>query len=289
MTTTHPTLSRLRRNRKALLSVVALALITLAAVAGPYLWTLSPAQGNYSSTLAFPSVAHPLGTDSLGRDTLARLLAGLRVTLAVALIVELINVVLGVTVGLAAGYYGGAVDQFLSRLTDLLFAFPGILFAILIAGVFGPAVSQAYGGAGRLMLTAGALALISWPLMARYVRGTVLTLKARDFVEASRALGASSTYIIWRVLLRNLVGVVIVTATLDLANVIISEATLSLLGLGIQPPGSSLGLMINDAKSYLSTNFTQTLFPGLVIIVLVLLVSFLGDALRDVFDPKSRT
>jgi len=278
---------RFARNPKAVASTAVLALIVLAATLGPLLWRASPTLGDFSDILAFPSAPHPLGTDSLGRDTLARLLVGLRVTLVITVFVESINIVLGVSVGILAGFYGGLIDQVLSRLTDVLFAFPGLLFAILIAGVFGPAVSHLYGGTGRLLLTAGALALIGWPMMARYVRGVTLSLKHREFTEAARALGATNGYVMFHALLRNLMGIVVVTATLDAANVIISEATLSLLGLGIQPPGSSLGLMINDAKSYISTNATQVLFPGAVIVVLVLLVSFLGDALRDVLDPRS--
>ena len=139
-----------------------------------------------------------------------------------------------------------------------------------------------------MALTTGALALIGWPMMARYVRGMVLSLKSSQFAEAAAAMGASDGYVMRNVLLRNAVGMVVVTATLDISGVIISEATLSLLGLGIQQPASSLGLMINDARSYIGVNFTQVLFPGLVIVALVLLFSFLGDGLRDVLDPKSK-
>lgn len=281
-------LRRIGRSPKALWSLVALGGIVAAAIFGPSFWSASPTFGDFGNIMAFPSPEHPLGTDSLGRDTLARLLTGLRVTLVVALFVEVINVALGVTVGLLAAYYGGVIDQLLSRVTDLLFAFPGLLFAILIAGVFGPAVSETYGGMGRLMLTTGALALIGWPMMARYVRGMVLSLKSSQFAEAASAMGAGDAYIMRNVLLRNAVGMVAVTATLDISGVIISEATLSLLGLGIQQPAASLGLMINDARSYIGTNFTQVLFPGLVIVTLVLVFSFLGDGLRDVLDPKSR-
>lgn len=280
--------NRLPNSPKAMWSLGLLGLIVLIAIFGPLVWRTSPTWGDFGNIMAFPSLEHPFGTDSLGRDTLARLLHGLRVTLLIALFVETINVILGVTVGLLAAYYGGFIDQLLSRVTDLLFAFPGLLFAILIAGVFGPAVSEAYGGVGRLALTTGALALIGWPMMARYVRGMVLSLKSSQFAEAAAAMGASDGYVMRNVLLRNAVGMVVVTATLDISGVIISEATLSLLGLGIQQPASSLGLMINDARSYIGINFTQVLFPGIVIVALVLLFSFLGDGLRDVLDPKSK-
>jgi oligopeptide transport system permease protein len=278
---------RIRRNPKALWSLVALGFIVLVAIFGPLVWTQSPTKGHFGDLTAFPSSSHPLGTDSLGRDTLARLLAGLRVTLLIAVFVESINVVLGVTVGLLAGYHGGWLDRFFSRVTDLLFAFPGLLLAILMAGVFGPSVSEAYGGIGRLLLTAGSLALIGWPLMARYVRGLVLSLKEREFLDAARALGAPDAQIIRRALLPNVMGIVVVATTLDIAGVIVSEAALSLLGLGVQPPGSSLGLMINDARSYMGTNALQVLFPGAAVVVLVLLFSFLGDALRDLLDPRT--
>lgn len=278
---------RLARDRKALFSLIGLLFFLGAALAGPLVYRASPTYGDFLNIRAFPSWAHPLGTDSLGRDTLARLLDGLRVTFFVAAFVESLNVVFGVGVGIIAGYFRGIADALLSRLADLLFAFPGLLFAILVAGAFGQGVSLAYGGAGRLLLTSAALAIVGWPLMARYIRGVTLALRERDFVTAARSLGAGDWWIIRYHILPNVSGLVIVATTLDIVGVIAGEATLSLLGLGIQPPGSSLGLMINDAKDYLTQNWTQEFSPCAVLTILVLIFSFLGDGLRDVVDART--
>ena len=239
--------ARFAANRLALFSLAVIVLLLLLAAVGPDLWPLSATDQDYDAINAWPTPAHPLGADNLGRDTLARLLRGLRVSLLVAVYVETLNIVLGATLGLLAGYFGGWLDQLLSRLADMLFAFPGLLLAILVAGVFGPAITQTFGGIGRLLLVAGALSLVSWPLMARTVRSITLALREREFIEA----------------------------------------VLSLLGLGVQPPAPSIGGMIVQSIPYLETNWLQALFPSLALMVMVLTFSFAGDGLRDAFDPKS--
>jgi len=278
----------LRRNPRLVISATLLTVLLVAALCGPLVYTASSTDGDFFHVRAWPSPAHPLGTDSNGRDTLARLLVGMRVTFLVAVLVESINVSLGTTAGLLAGYYRGWIDGALSRLVDVLFAFPGLLFVIMIAGIFGNAVSESFGGGGRLALLAAALALIGWPLMARYVRGETLSLSQQDFVQAAQAVGVGSPRILWRHLLPNVAGLVVVAATLDVVGVIAGEATLSLLGLGIQDPGSSLGLMISEARDYMDINWTQEFFPSAMLTVLVLLFSFLGDGLRDALDPQAR-
>lgn len=278
---------RFVHNRLAVASlVVALALI-LAAVLGPLVYTANPNHQDYAAINVYPSMAHPLGTDSLGRDTLARILSGLRVSLLVAFYVELLNVGVGATLGLIAGYRGGWVDTLVSRAADMLFAFPGLLFAILVAAVFGQAVTERFGSVGRLLLVAGSLALVSWPLMARFVRGQTLSLKERDFVLAARGLGAGDRRIMLSHILPGVVGLIVVSATLDVAAVVVNEAVLSLLGLGIQPPDPSIGQMIRQAIDYLETNWTQVFFPSAVLTLLVLTFSFVGDGLRDAVDPQS--
>ena len=251
------------------------------------MYPVDPNHQNYTAINAWPSAAHPLGTDSLGRDTLARILAGLRVSLIVVFYVELLNIGVGATLGLIAGFRGGAVDNVISRIADMLFAFPGLLFAILVAAVFGPAVSERFGGIGRLLLVAGSLALVSWPLMARYVRGQTLALKERDFVLAARSIGADERRILWGHILPGVMGLIIVSATLDVAAVVVNEAVLSLLGLGIQPPDASIGQMIRQAIDYLEANWLQVFFPSVVLTLLVLVFSFIGDGLRDAVDPQS--
>lgn len=279
---------RFTRNRLALVSLFAATGLVLAAVAGPLIYSVNPNYQNYTAINAWPSAEYPLGTDSLGRDTLARLLSGLRVSLVVALFVELLNIGVGATLGLTAGFRGGAVDNAISRVADMLFAFPGLLFAILVAALFGPAVTERFGGMGRLLLVAGSLALVSWPLMARYVRGQTLSLKEREYVLAARSIGAADRRIMWGHILPGVVGLIIVSATLDVAAVVVNEAVLSLLGLGIQPPDASIGQMIRQAIDYLETNWFQVFIPGFVLMLLVLVFSFMGDGLRDAVDPQSQ-
>ena len=254
---------------------------------GQDLGPLGAPDQDYDAINAWPTPAPPLGADNLGRDTLARLLRGLRVSLLVAVYVETLNIVLGATLGLLDGYFGGWLDHLLSRLADMLFAFPGLLLAILVAGVFGPAIPQTFGGIGRLLLAAGALSLVSWPLMARTVRSIAVALREREFIEAARAVGARDRTILWRHLLPNVMGMVIVSATLDVGGVVVNEAVLSLLGLGVQPPAPSIGGMIVQSIPFLETNWPQAFFPSLALLIMVLSFSFAGDGLRDAFDPKS--
>lgn len=279
---------RFSRNRLAVVSLVTVSVLIGLAVFGPGLYGVDPNYQHYDALNGWPSADHLLGADSLGRDTLARILKGLRVSLSVAFYVELLNIGLGATLGLLAGYFGGWTDRIISRLADMFFAFPGLLFAILVAAVFGQAVTEWLGGMGRLLLVAGSLALVSWPLMARYVRGQTLAIKERDFIDAARSVGASDGRIIWGHILPNVAGLIVVSATLDVAAVVVSEAVLSLLGLGIQPPDPSIGQMIRQSIDYLETNWSQVFFPSLFLTLIVLTFSFVGDGLRDAFDPQSR-
>lgn len=279
--------ARFARNRLALLSLIAGMSLILLAVAGPLVYRVDPNHQNYDAINAWPSAAHPLGADSLGRDTTARLMAGLRVSLTVAFYVEVLTIAVGATLGLLAGYGGRWSDNVISRLIDMLFAFPGLLFAILVAAVFGQAVTERFGGIGRLLLVAGSLALVSWPLMARYVRGQTLAIKEREFVTAAHSVGAPGTRILRHHILPGVIGLIVVTATLDVAAVVVSEAVLSLLGLGIQPPDASIGQMIRQSIDYLETNWSQVFFPSLVLTLVVVIFSFVGDGLRDAVDPQS--
>jgi len=291
-------LSRLARDRLALVSLGFLGVVALLAAAAPPIWMAlaPPGQadlhsynvGDFNAIRAWPSAVHPLGTDEQGRDTLARLLMGLRVSLLVAAFVETINIVLGATLGLLAGTYGGPLDFVVSRVADMLFAFPGLLLAILVSAVFGQWAQDLAGDIGRLLLVSGALALVSWPLMARYVRGQALAIKGREFVAAARSIGATEHGIMLHHILPNVTGLIVTAATLDVPGVILSEAVLSLLGLGIQVPGSSLGLMIVRAIPYLEENWFQVLVPSITLTLLVLAFSFLGDGIRDALDPQTR-
>jgi oligopeptide transport system permease protein len=288
----------LLRNRAAAFSAVFISVALVLSLVGPLAYqSLLPAKQqrlrngiyqDYSAINSGPSARHWLGADYLGRDTLTRLLTALRVSLLVAVVVETINVVLGTGLGMIAGFFGGWIDNVISRIADMLFAFPGLLLAILVSAVFGDLARQLYGGMGRLLLVACALSLVSWPLMARFARGETLSLKNRDFIVASLALGSSNLRVILRHMLPNIAWLIVVAATLDVANVIVSEATLSLLGLGIEEPSSSLGLMIFRASSKIERYPLQVLIPAAMVTALVLAFSFLGDALRDALDPRSR-
>lgn len=281
-------LRRLFANPLTLVSLVCFALLILAAVFGPSLYGRSATTPNYAAINALPGDEFPLGTDNLGRDTLARLLEALRVSLLVAFYVEILNIVLGATMGLLAGMFGGWTDILVTRLADVLFAFPGLLLAILITAVFGSAVTEWFGGIGRLLLVSGSLSLVSWPLMARLVRSQVLVLRETEFVSAAQSMGGSRRWIIVRHILPNIASLVIVTSTLNVASVVVSEAVLSLLGLGIQPPNPSIGKMITEAMPYLEQNPLQVFFPAAALMLIVLSVSFIGDGLRDVFAPDSQ-
>src|ERR1041384_3984784 len=275
----------LLRNRVAVISGIFIVFALILALIGPLLYRNFPPSDlqevrdgfyqDYNSINASPSAEHWLGADYLGRDTLTRLFFAVRVSLLVALVVETINVVLGSTLGLAAGYFGGWIDMLISRLADMLFAFPGLLLAILVSAIFGSVARELYGGMGRLLLVAAALSLVSWPLMARLIRGETILLRSRDFVIASQALGASNFRTISKHLFPNVAWLITVAATLDVASVIVNEATLSLLGLGIEEPDASLGLMIFRAVGKIETNPLQVFLPALLITSLVLAFSFL--------------
>jgi oligopeptide transport system permease protein len=288
----------LLRNRAAAASAIFVVVALFLALLGPLLYQslLPPDQRrardgvyqDYEAINAGPSARHWLGADYLGRDTLTRLLIAVRVSLLVALVVETINIVLGGVLGLLAGYFGGWVDIVISRLADMLFAFPGLLLAILISAIFGSAARELYGGMGRLLLVAASLSLVSWPLMARFIRGETMSIKAREYILAAESLGVNSRRMIFRHLLPNVAWLIIVAATLDVASVIVNEATLSLLGLGIEEPGASLGLMIFRAAGKIERFPMQVMIPAAAITLLVLAFSFLGDGLRDALDPYSR-
>lgn len=307
-------LRRLRRDKRAMASLGLIALFILIPLLGPPIY--QHIGGTYHSTLNGPigpgiyhnpfhqeldrqdefiSGQYWLGTDVIGRDLLARLMQGMLVSLFVALVVEIVDIGLGILVGVLAGYYGGWIDQLLARFTDLMFAFPGLLFAIMITGIFGsyadtylsaiPLIGS--NGNSRLILVSLALAFTAWPMMARYVRGQTLQLKEQQFIEAAHTAGTSDARIIWRHIIPNLFSIVVVAATLDIANTVIGEAGLSLLGLGVQQPGSSIGLMISDGFNVIENHPWEVFLPSLILTIIVLAFSFLGDGLRDAFDPRS--
>ena len=256
------------------LAIVLIAI--LAAAIGPTLSPYDPSAQELARRLEAPSLSHPLGLDELGRDILARLLAGARISLLVGLAVVSVSSAVGMLMGSIAGYFGGRVDDVISRLVDVLMAFPGILLAIALVAVLGPSLTN-------VVL---ALSVIGWVGYARLVRGQALRARELDFVQAARALGAGSGRIVLRHVLPTAFPAVVVQATLGMAGAIIAEASLSFLGLGVQPPTPSWGTMLDAGRAHLFDAPHLTIFPGLAIALLVLGFNFLGDGLRDRVDPK---
>jgi peptide/nickel transport system permease protein len=275
-------LSRLARRRTALFGLVVVGLVFLTAVLAPLVSPFDPLEQDISQRLREPGWqdaqgrVHPLGTDHLGRDILARIIHGARIALVVGLSAVLISGVLGMVIGLVAGYFGGRVDDFFMRLADIQLAFPFILLAIAVIGVLGPSLRN-------IIVVIG---VSSWVIYARVVRGEVLSIREREFVQAAVALGGRDGRIIFRHVLPNTFTPWLVVATLDMARVIVIESALSFLGLGVQPPTPTWGGMLADGRVYLSTAWWLATFPGLAILVTVLGINLFGDGLRDTLDPR---
>jgi peptide/nickel transport system permease protein len=250
----------------------------LAAVVGPMLVPFDPADQELALRLEGPTGLHWFGLDELGRDIFARVLSGARISLLVGLVVVGVSSVLGTLLGSIAGYFGGMVDEAVSRVIDILLAFPGLLLAIAMVAVLGPSLTN-------VIL---ALSLIGWVGYARLVRGQVLRARELEFVQAARALGAGTPRILARHIIPTALPAVTVQATLGMGGAILAEASLSFLGLGVQPPTPSWGTMLSYGKAHLLEAPHLTVFPGLAIAVLVLGFNFLGDGLRDALDPATR-
>ena len=256
--------------------VVLVALALFAAVIGPSVTPYDPAHQEIALRLAPPTLSHPFGLDELGRDIFARVLAGARISFLVGLTVVTISAAVGTLFGAAAGYFGGTLDDLISRLIDTLLAFPGLLLAIAVVAVLGPS----------LVNVLVALTLIGWVGYARLVRGQVLRAREFEYVQAARAVGARALRILWRHVIPAAVPALVVQATLGMAGAIIGEASLSFLGLGVQPPTPSWGTMLNGGRAHILDAPHLTIFPGLAIVLLVLGFNFLGDGLRDWLDPR---
>ncbi len=275
-------LARLVRRRTALFGMLVVAVVVLTAIFAPLVSPFDPLAQEISQRLREPGWQdaqgriHLLGTDHLGRDILARIIYGSRIALVVGLAAVAISGVLGMLIGLVAGYFGGRVDDFFMRLADVQLAFPFILLAIAVIGVLGPSLRN-------IIVVIG---VSSWVVYARVVRGEVLSIREREFVQAAIALGSRD----WRVLashvLPNAFTPWLVVATLDMARVIVIESALSFLGLGVQPPTPTWGGMLADGRVYLSTAWWLATFPGLAILVTVLGINLFGDGLRDTLDPR---
>jgi peptide/nickel transport system permease protein/oligopeptide transport system permease protein len=279
---------RLRRNRLALIALVWLLVIVIAALSAD-LWvprafgdpTTIDSTTAAANRLMGPSLGHPLGTDDLGRDIFGRLIYGSRASLTVGVAAVAISVIIGLLLGALSGFYGGLTEALIMRVTDVFLAFPYILFCVLILAMLPPGAR----GIGPVILSIG---LLGWPSFARLFRSSVLSVKQNDYVDAGRAVGASDSRLMFRHIMPNAIAPIIVYGTMSIGGTILTEAALSFLGLGVQPPQISWGRMINDGRSYLISNPGLVFWPGLAIILTVLAFTLLGDGLRDALDVKMK-
>jgi peptide/nickel transport system permease protein len=283
----HAVWRRFKRHKLAFAGATVLALITLIAVCAPILQLQDPNEIDQAHWMGYPLApgvaGHLLGTDENGRDLLSRLVYGARISLIVAFFAVLMEVCIGTVLGAIAGYYGGIADYAVMRLTDVFLSIPLLPLLLVLTAIVSATSSKAALGFGLIVVIIGGL---SWMQVARLVRASFLSLREKEFAEAARALGNGDMRIIFRHLLPNAVAPIIVSATLDIAGVIVLESTLSFLGFGIQPPTASWGNMLANAQSNMAIAPWVAIFPGLCILVTVLAVNYLGDGLRDALDPN---
>ncbi|MFN8376415.1 MAG: ABC transporter permease [Anaerolineae bacterium] len=283
---------RYRRHRMAMLGLFMLIGIILYIVIGSFIFTENFA--NYNDTtqrLQPPSAAHPFGTDTIGRDILARTIYGGQISLLIGLLAMLCEVILGTIVGALAGYYGGVVDAILMRITEAIVSIPLILILLLMAKMLGGRVAdiELFGRtfSGSVVVIVVLIGITSWTTLARIVRASFLSLKEAEFVTAARAIGVPNWRIIVRHILPNTIAPIMVSATLGVAGAILSEAYISFFGLGVQAPTASWGNMLNGANQYLQTAQWLWFYPGLLLVFTVMSINFVGDGLRDALDPRS--
>jgi len=268
---------RLKKNKLALFGLIVVSFLIIVAIFTPWLAPYGYEEQNLELGATPPSAAHWLGTDLFGRDLLTRLMYGGRISLAVGMIATSVALVIGVAWGTIAGYIGGRTDAIMMRIVDALYALPFIIFIILLMVVFGRS----------LLLLFVAIGAVEWLTMARIVRGQVLTIRSQEYIEAARAMGLSTPRILWKHVVPNSLGPIIVYATLTVPQVMLLEAFLSFLGLGIQPPQSSWGLLISYGAEVMEDYPWLLIFPGLALSITLFALNFFGDGLRDALDPKA--
>ncbi|MGQ0541744.1 MAG: ABC transporter permease [Blastocatellia bacterium] len=299
---------RLTKNKLAVFGMIVLAVMAVAVTIGPMIikalagfeYDTMPAEGALLRSFP-PSLRHPMGTDDSGRDLLARVLQGGRISIMVGLISTIVSLLVGVSYGAIAGYLGGRIDNIMMRIVDIFYAIPYILIVVVLLSVFGGPntpgwiqwISTQFGGAGnqglnQIFLLFFTLGLISWLTMARVVRGQILSLKNEEFVLAARASGVSTFGIIFRHLVPNVLGPVIIYATLTIPSVMLTEAFLSFLGIGVQPPYASWGRLVAEGINNLAIFPWQLIFPGVTMALTLFSLNFVGDGLRDALDPQTR-
>jgi len=270
---------RFQRHRMAMFGAIVLIMLFVYAFAGGLIYTAERA--NFTDTtirLSPPSLAHPFGTDTVGRDVMARTIQGGRISLMIGLTAAFLEILIGVLIGAAAGFYGGVVDSLLMRFTEAMLIIPSLFLLIVMARIVG----------GSVFFIVIILGLTSWMYVARIVRAEFLSLKQNDYILAARSIGTPTRDIIFRHILPNSMAPIVVAATLAVATAILSEAYISFLGMGVQPPTATWGNMLDGSYNYIESAPWLWIFPGLLILLTVLSINFVGDGLRDALDPRSR-
>lgn len=280
---------RFRRIRTAVLGAVVLLTLCVVVLIGPLIYTASPTKTNFAVAQRPPSAEYPLGTDDLGRDMLARMLFGGRISLAVGITAMLISILLGTVIGALAGFFGGWVDTVLMRITDMFLALPALAVVLLIGALYQDALKAAFGKyLGVFVLVVVVIGLLQWMATSRLVRGSFLSLKEREFVEAARALGQGDFAIMFRHILPNSMAPIVVSATLGVGSAIITESVLSFLGQGFPSDVPTWGRLLFENKEFIQLAPYLVIWPGLAIFLTVLCVNYLGDGLREALDPRRR-
>jgi peptide/nickel transport system permease protein len=276
-----------RRHQLAMAGVFVFVLLLLATLIGPVLYRVPTDSINYAISLQGPSLEHVFGTDNIGRDLFGRALIGGRVSMMVGVVAVLISITLGTVIGAVAGFFGGAVDSYLMRLTDMFLALPQLPLLLMIIYLFRDPLRRAFGlEAGIFLLIVCVIGILNWMPVARLVRASFLSLKQKEFVEAARALGASNVRIMGAHILPNTLSAVIVAATVGIGQAIITESALSFLGLGFPPDIPTWGRLLFDAKDFMDLAPHLAIFPGILIVLTVLSINYIGDGMRDALDPR---
>ena len=272
------TFKKLLKTKRAVFAMVSITLLTLMAIFAPIIAPLDPNEIFLDAILITSSPRHPLGTDQFGRDILSRIIFGARISLTIGILTTLISTVIGVTVGSIAGYFGRTVDMVLSRFMEVMRAFPTLLFSMAILAILGP-------GTFNLFI---ALGLLGWVGIARMVRGQIIQLKEREYVEAAKASGAPAVWIIIKHMIPNCLPMIIISVSMGIPGNMLAEVGLSFIGLGVQPPTPSWGAMINQSRMFIRQVPMFSVYPGIAIMLMVFSFNMLGDSLRDALDPRLR-
>jgi peptide/nickel transport system permease protein len=278
---------RFRKHRMARVGLVVYFLLLIVTLAGPFAWTTPIAVIDFMASNSGPTLTHPMGTDDLGRDILARVLWGGRVSMGVGLAAMAVSITIGTLVGSISGYFGGAIDIVLQRVVEVFLSIPQLPLLLVVTYLFRPIFTNSLGPeVGVFVMIVSVIGGLNWMPTSRLVRAGFLSLREREFVEACRVLGVGPARIIFKHILPNTLSPIIVAATLSVGASMIAEATLSFLGLGFPPDFPTWGRLLNDAQNYLTINPAMALFPGLMIFLSVLSINFIGDGLRDALDPR---